>query len=116
MHIAPGQYRVENPGWNDTKSAFADYAEGTLRKAGSRTGVSGNVTVPRPGGDQSAEADFVVSQPGFQPGDEADSGVTHNPIQPLGSPSDAGNGQPRTRSSRLWMRAISSGPTNGFAT
>jgi hypothetical protein len=30
------EYRVENPGYNDTKSAFADYAAGVVRRAGNR--------------------------------------------------------------------------------
>jgi hypothetical protein len=43
------EHRVENPGWNITKSAFADYALGTLRQAGNRarrTEVSMNVRDP----------------------------------------------------------------------
>jgi hypothetical protein len=40
LHIVPEhKHRVENPGWNDTKSAFADYAAGTLRKTGNRAAV-----------------------------------------------------------------------------
>jgi hypothetical protein len=56
-------HRVENPGWNDTKSAFADCAAGYGAQGRQPCGlikVGWNVRGPRLWRDESAKADFVL--------------------------------------------------------
>jgi hypothetical protein len=55
--------RVKNPGYKDTKSAFADYAAAMERKAAPAQPGGGERDVLRSApvtGMQSAKADFVV--------------------------------------------------------